>query len=178
MEVTKLKIIGSWSDVLDAAKVTINKDQSEFFPTLDWRRRMLIAEHSPLRMLSVTWTWVDIPYWVAVHFRTHKVGVEHFICSQRTDRTGLDREALSQNALVKHKVIANVQAILNMARKRMCINASKETREAFFLFLEALQNVDSEIANACLPECEYRSGWCPEFRGCGRYPGVFSRRCK
>lgn len=168
MRVENLKIIGSWSDVLDAARVTRDKKQSGKTPTRKWKRAALLAEHSPIRMMWITWTWVDLPSWVSVHYVRHKIGVEHFVRSQRSDITGINRNRLPQDSPVKHKIMANLQAILNMARKRLCMKASDETRRSFELFLDQLKLVEPEIASACVPECEYRGGNCPEFESCGK----------
>jgi hypothetical protein len=165
MHIEQIKVFGSWADVADAARVTVGKKQSGKMPPDEWKAKMLTAEHSPLRMLLVSWTWGDLPSWVSVHYVRHKIGVEHFVQSQRSDRTSVNRDELPQNSLVNHKVMANVQAILNMARKRLCNKSAKETRLAFNLFLDALSDLDPFIASACKAECAYR-GWCPEIQGC------------
>ena len=64
-----------------------------------------------------------------MHFVRHKHGIEHWISTRRTDRTGIDRNELRQDELVTHEFEANAQAIINISRKRMCFQASKETRE-------------------------------------------------
>jgi thymidylate synthase ThyX len=96
----------------------------------------------------------------------HKVGIEHFCQSQRTDIAGIERDELPQNSLVKHICYANAQAIINISRKRLCNKASKETREAWQIFLNALKEYEPEIVNACKKECDYRNGICPEFKSC------------
>lgn len=32
---------------------------------------MLLAEHSPIRLVEYEWTWEQIPQWVTVHFTRH-----------------------------------------------------------------------------------------------------------
>ena len=88
-----LKVIGSWRDVADAARTTIRLGAGTKEPKPSWKRRILLAEHSPIRKLLVSWKWGNLPYWVSVHFVRHKYGIEHFVSTQRTDRTGEDRRS-------------------------------------------------------------------------------------
>ena len=93
-----LKVIGSWRDVADAARTTIRLGAGTKEPKPSWKRRILLAEHSPIRKLLVSWKWGNLPYWVSVHFVRHKYGIEHFVSTQRTDRTGEDRTVKPQDA--------------------------------------------------------------------------------
>lgn len=89
--------------------------------------------------------------------------------SQREDRRELPvpRNELPQGALNDMDMTANVQAIINISRKRLCSCASKETREAWKQVVEAIRKVDPVLADKCVPECIYR-GFCPEFMNpCG-----------
>jgi thymidylate synthase ThyX len=92
--------------------------------------------------------------------------VEHFIRTQREDRTGTPRDALRQDALVSHRLHINAQGLINMSRKRLCNQAHKETRQAWLEALETLYDVEPELVAACVPECLYR-GFCPEIKTCG-----------
>lgn len=161
-----LNIRGKWRDVADAARTTIGMQPGKKEPSSSWKRKMLLAEHSPIRQLVVRWKWINIPYWVSVHFVRHKIGIEHFIKTQRTDRTGVDRDDIPQGALVDHECIASAQAIITISRKRLCNQASPETREAWHLLLKTLYKKEPELVSACVPECVYR-GFCPELKSCG-----------
>lgn len=44
---------------------------------------MLLAEHSPIRLVEYEWTWGQIPQWVTVHFVRHHIGCEKFVHTQR-----------------------------------------------------------------------------------------------
>ena len=167
MKVENLKIIGSWRDVKDAARTTVGLIPGDSDPPSYWKKRMLLAEHSPIRMLMVSWIWVDLPSWVSVHMVRHKIGIEHFVSTQRTDRTGVNRGELPQGALVRHKCIANAQAIITISRKRLCGQAAFLTQMAWAEFLISLNKKEPELYEACVPECFYR-GFCPEFKSCGR----------
>jgi hypothetical protein len=167
MRVKLLGIDGTWRAVANAANTTIHREDGTREPTSRWKQRMLMCEHSPIRKLNVSWRWYDLKYWVSTHLVRHKFGIEHFVRSQRTDRTGIDRNDLPQGNLVEHECEANAQAIINISRKRLCKQASKETRRAWQEFLNSFKDEEPELFNACVPECVYRNGLCPEFKTCG-----------
>lgn len=161
-----LRVIGSWRNVADAARTTIRMQGGVKEPSPKWKKTILLAEHSPIRKLLFSWKWSNLPYWVSVHFVRHKYGIEHFVSTQRTDRTGTDRTGARQDAPVEHECFANAQAVMFISRRRLCSQASPETRAAWKLVVEEIAKVEPEVASACVPECVYR-GFCPEFRSCG-----------
>lgn len=161
-----LKVIGSWRDVADAARTTIRLEEGTKEPSSRWKKRILLSEHSPIRKLCFNWKWIDLPYWVSVHFVRHKFGIEHFVSTQRSDRTGEDRTSSRQDAPVMHECFANAQAVMFMSRRRLCSQASPETRAAWKQVVDAIAEQEPEIGACCVPECVYR-GFCPEFKPCG-----------
>jgi len=161
-----LRIIGTWRDVADAARTTIRKDAGDKEPSSKWKKRILLAEHSPIRKLFVSWKWSNLPYWVSVHFVRHKYGIEHFVSTQRSDRTGEDRTAKTQDAAVEHECHANAAEVMFISRRRLCRQASPETRAAWRLVVDEISKSEPELAGCCVPECVYR-GFCPEFKSCG-----------
>ena len=168
MKVIDFKMIGSWVDVVNAARTTINKPPVNKEPSSEWKKQILLAEHSPIRKLQFSWKWVDLKSWVSVHFVRHKFGIEHFVQSQRNDRTGIDRDSARQDSLVSHECLANAQAIINISRKRLCNKAHKETTDAWNMVLQHLFLECPELWSVCVPECIYRN-FCPEFKSCGAY---------
>jgi len=44
-----LGIRGSWRDITDSARTTVNKEAGKKEPSSNWKRRMLLCEHSPIR---------------------------------------------------------------------------------------------------------------------------------
>ncbi len=161
-----LNIHGSWREVADACNTTIGKDAGLKEPSSNWKRRLLMSEHSPIRKMKICAKWIDLPYWVSVHFTRHKHGVEHFCTSQRVDRTGTERNKAPQDAPITHEIEANFQAIINISQKRLCRLASPETQEAWKTFLGAIVFDEPELVSVCVPTCVYR-GFCPEFKCCG-----------
>jgi hypothetical protein len=162
-----LKIKGTWREVANSANTTINKDEGIKEPSLQWKKRILLSEHSPIRQLMISWKWIDLPYWVSVHLTRHKYGIEHWVRTQRTDRTGINRNELKQGNLVEHECLANAQALINISRKRLCNMASPETKQAWKEMLYELSKKEPELSSICVKECIYRNGFCPEFKSCG-----------
>lgn len=161
-----LGLKGSWLDVKAACRNTIGLDGAGKEPDSHWKRRLLLSEHSPIRKLVFNWKWYDLMYWVSTHFVRHKYGIEHWISTQRPDRTGEDRNSKPQDSEVMHESEANAQAIINISRKRLCSSASPETRAAWKLVVKEIEKVDPELASCCVPDCVYR-GHCFEFTSCG-----------
>ena len=168
-EIVRLDQVTSWRRALNAARRTIGKAPLAKEPSKSWEAKMLLAEHSPIRLVEFDWTWKDIMQWVTTHLVRHHEGCEKFVHSQRGDRRVLPvpRNELPQGALNDMDMTANAQAIINISRKRLCSCASKETREAWKQVVEAIREVDPVLADKCVPECLYR-GFCREFMNpCG-----------
>lgn len=168
--VDHLECVTSWKRVLNAARRTVGKKPIDKTPSDTWKAKMLLAEHSPIRLLEFDWSWKNIKQWVTVHLVRHHEGCEKFVHSQRSDRNEqiIDRNALPQGALNEMDMSANAQALINISRKRLCSCASKETREAWIQVKEAVNKVDPIMASKMVPECIYR-GFCPEFDRCCGY---------
>jgi thymidylate synthase ThyX len=166
MKVKLIGIKGNWREVANSANTTINKEEGIKEPSKNWKRRMLLCEHSPIRQIFVKCKWYDLKSWISVHMVRHKFGIEHWVRTQRTDRTKINRDKLPQSNYVEHEFEANTQAIINISRKRLCKQASTETREAWELVLEELKEKEPELYSVCVPDCIYR-GYCYEFNSCG-----------
>lgn len=162
--ITNIK--GDWQEVVDTCRATSGKGPLGHEPSEDFKRRILIAEHSPIRRISVSWVWKGIKSWIATHWSRHKW--ECFISTQRTDRTGTPRDKLPQDAPVIFEGEANVQALIDSMRKRLCGQADPETRAYAEDFKAALHEVHPEISDVLVPNCVYRCG-CPEMQTCGLY---------
>lgn len=166
---TKIKEFRStdnWDEVVKRGRTAIGKsgkDREEVEVSSDLKTKLLLAEHSIIRALWIKWLWVEIPYWVTVHFKTHSLGT---LQDTRTQRIKEDRGKEPQEALVEHEMACNAQAIINISRKRLCYKASKETREAWKNVIHNLYKCEPELAHVCVRECVYR-GFCPELNSCG-----------
>ena len=163
MKTLILKIKGDWQEVVDDCRSTVSKPPLGHEPSEEFKRGILIAEHSPIRDLSVRFKWRGIKYWVAMHWKTHHW--ESKVTSQRSDRTGVPRDGKSQDAPVDFTGEMNAQAMIDTMRKRLCCQASPETREYAEDFKRALRKVEPELSDVLVPNCVYRCG-CPEIKSC------------
>ena len=164
MKTEILKIKGDWQEVVNDCRATVKKPPLGKEPGTAWKKAILISEHSPIRDISVKFCWRDIQYWVAMHWKTHRW--EGRTDSQRNDRQDrYDRNKAPQDAPVDFYGDPNVQHLIDTWRKRLCYQASPETRQYAEDLKRALRAVEPEIADVLVPNCVYRCG-CPEPGGC------------
>lgn len=156
----------SWIDVVNAARMTVGKAPNDKEPKGEWKRGILLAEHSPIRELLFTITIKGLPYYCHTHFVRHNIGVNWYVKTSREDRTGVPRSERKQTDPVDMKCVLNAQALINISRRRLCSKADPETRRVWREVVEAVRKVDPVVASCCVPNCVYR-GRCPEMQGCG-----------
>ena len=106
------KIDDDWTLVKNACRTTVSKKFTEKEPSEKFKKSLLIAEHSPIRLLSFFWKWENIKYWVSTEWSRHKF--EKFISSQRNDRqSNYDRNSAPQDSLVLMNCQANMQNLID-----------------------------------------------------------------
>ena len=170
MEVKIENLIG-WNVALKDARTTVGKKDIKKEPSNHFKKNIIVNEHSPIRMLVYEIYITNIPYYVAMHLRTHHIGFKaaeddiYFIQTSRSDRTQKDRDKISQTAPVDCRIIANAQSIINTSRVRLCSLADKGTLKAWRAVIRAISNVEPLLARVCQPNCIYR-GFCPENKEC------------
>ena len=181
-----------WTRVVNAARRTWGKDPINHEPSVKFKKEILLAEHSPIRLLEYDFTISDIRQWVTTHLVRHHEGCEKFVHTQRQDindeiehitkniidiftREGLlkdgwrERDYLFQGQPNDMDMTCNAQAFINISRKRLCCGcASPETRMAWTVVIDKLYEIDPVLAEKCVPECIYR-GFCPEKKRCCGY---------
>lgn len=181
-----------WARVLNAARRTWGKTPLDKVPSDKFKRKILLAEHSPIRLLEYDFTIEGIRQWVTTHLVRHHEGCEKFVHTQRQDiNDSIERivekvvELMRQAGMLKEgwrerdylfqgqendmDMTCNAQAFINISRKRRCFGCpSKETREAWEAVMSYLKEVDPILESKCVPECIYR-GFCPEFDRCCGY---------
>ena len=191
MEVSRFECVKpDWIRVVNAARRTAGKNPIDHEPSDKFKKEILLAEHSPIRLLEYDFTISDIRQWVTVHLVRHHEGCEKFVHTQRQDindqiekitkeivricemegltRDGWkERDYLFQGQENDMDMTCNAQAFINISRKRLCKGcASPETRRAWEIVIEKLEEIDPILASVCVPECIYRGGFCPEKRRC------------
>jgi hypothetical protein len=158
------KIFNDWKDVKNVSRTTVNKVHTEKEATTEFKKKILISEHSPIREISVRWRWEEVKSWVCTHFSRHKWEV--YIATQRSDRINENRDERPQGQLIDMDCSANAQHLIDTARKRLCFGSSPETRSRFEnLKVEIHKEGETELSDALVPNCVYRCG-CPEFVAC------------
>lgn len=166
-----------WMRIKSACMTTISK-QAGKEPGVEWKKKLLICRHSPIRRGEVSWKWETIPYAISTHFARHHEGCEKFIGTERTDRTGIDREERSQMNYVPMEMDANLQALMNISEKRLCMYADPTTRKYWEAVIKALRQYDELIAWSNVPQC-IRCGGCVEpFSECSFYDNLMKDMSK
>ena len=173
MKTKIVKIKGDWNEVLNRCRASVKKSPIAKEPSTEFKRKMMIAEHSPIRAMWVVFRWVDIKYWTAMHWKTHKW--ESIVDTQRNDRQKkYDRNKAPQDTLVDLLGEANPQHLIDTWRKRLCRQADPETREYAEDFKLALHETEPEVADVLVPNCIYRCG-CPEMNNCGWFAAMVEK---
>ena len=159
------KVNADSTDVKNECRNTVNKEATEKEPTIDFKKKILISEHSPIRLIEIKWRWEGIKSWISVHFARHWLGWDKWISTQRNDRTGVDRDKSPQDTPVNYDGKGNAQALINVARFRLCNSAHPETRAYMEDLKESIHEFEPELSDVMQRNCIYRGG-CPEFNPC------------
>ena len=147
--------------------------------TEEWIKRLVEAEHSPIREL---WFGIkmEIPYWVAMHYRTHQIAEGNYdlsvrpdfkndyVSTQRDDRVvdTTPRSKKPQDEMVSYIMSINAPALINMAHKRLCKQASEETRAVMKEIVRQVVEVAPYMKKVLVPLCAYRGNLCTEMFSC------------
>lgn len=162
----------NWQKIKSACMTTISKEAGPKEPSKEWKRKLLLCEHSPIRRGTISWKWNKIPYAISVHFCRHHEGVEKWVGTSRADRTDIkDRSQRSQMDCVPMEMEANIQALINISAKRLCYCADSTTIKYWKNVVEKIKEYDEDIYWACVPQC-IRCGGCPEYKPCGFYDNL------
>lgn len=167
LEILKHPTEEDWMLCKTCTLVTVSKN-SHKPPTDEWKHALLKSQHSPIRTLQFCFRLTDIPYWVSVHLCRHIHAVP-FVSTQRTDRQDkYDRNEAPQNAPVTMCWYMNAEELMTIAHKRLCTQASAETREVVQMICDKVIEVNPEFNGLLVPNCAYRGGLCDEFTCCGK----------
>lgn len=152
-----------WMGVKERALVTVGLS-AKTPPTEEWKKKILEARHSPIRYLRFSFL-LEIPYWVSVHLCRH-VHAQPYVRSQRNDRQEMyDRNKAPQDAMVSMMWDMNAEELMVIANKRLCEQASAETRKVVLMMCAEVRKTNPEFADYLVPMCEY-NGKCHEMYPC------------
>lgn len=156
----------NWKAIKDACMQTIGKEGGENEPPKEWKRKLLICKHSPIRRSLISIKWDEIPSYVSTHFCRHSVGVTPYVQTSREDRTGVPRNERKQTDDVSMQMDMNIQALLNIMEKRLCMCSDKNTIKYAKGLLEAIKEYDEDIYWACVPSGIAHGGCTEPFSNC------------
>lgn len=135
-------------------------------PDDTWKKSILKARHSPIRRLRFSFKLEGIPSWVSVHLVRH-IHAQPYVKSQRNDRqNNYDRTKAPQDSPVNMIWDMNAEELMVIANKRLCNQASPETREVIKLMCEEVLKTNPEFREFLVPMCQY-VGECKEMYPCG-----------
>ncbi len=144
--------------------VTVGK-KTNSEPAFEWKQKILEARHSPIRVLQFAFE-LELPYWVSVHLCRH-IHAQPFVKSQRNDRqTEYDRNKAPQDAPVKMIWYMNAEELMIIANKRLCKQASEETRQVVQMMCAEVLKVCPEFEGLLVPMCQHQGGKCHEIFSC------------
>jgi len=115
--------------------------------------RIYRNEHSPMRTQL---------------FKISMLGI-HYCKTQRDDRIGeTEGDAPDRWTPTNHGILCNAQALVNIARKRLCYTSHWATMDVMKSMKCEISKVDPELSKRLVPECIYRGGVCHEDKICGK----------
>lgn len=154
----------NWIECKERALVTMGLSIKNP-PTYKWKKDILRARHSPIRCLQFSFYLEDIPSWVSVHLCRH-IHAQPYVKSQRNDRqSDYDRNKAPQDSPVNMIWDMNAEELIVIANKRLCLKASRETREVVEEMCEEVLRTNPEFIDELVPMCHY-TGTCREMKSC------------
>ena len=155
-----------WMFAKRCTLVTVGKEAKKE-PTQEWKHKILEARHSPIRALQFAFE-LEVPYWVSVHLCRH-IHAQPFVKSQRNDRQSeYDRNKAPQDESVKMIWYMNAEELMIIANKRLCKQASEETRQVVQMMCDEVIKVCPEFDGLLVPMCQYHGGKCHEMFPCNK----------
>lgn len=171
MKVTLLKhpIDEDWALARRCALVTIGKTPIKE-PDTAWKRAILRARHSPIRVLNYAFLLEGIPGNTATHLARHVHAVP-FVSSLRNDRQDrMDGDAARRDTPVDMILYCNAEELIAIANKRLCHKAAERTQEAVWMMCQKAIEKTPEIAAELVPMCVRCGNTCHEMCPCDDPP--------
>lgn len=164
-----IKFDVDWDFIKEGCMATIGKAAGKT-PSKEWKRKLLICQHSPIRRGNISWKWSDIPFCIMGHVVRHHVGCTPYVSTSRADRTEIkDRSQRSQMDSVSMEMDANIQSLIDIAGRRLCMCADPTTRSYIEDLKEQIEKYDDTVSWAMVPQCVRAGGCCEPFGKCEYY---------
>lgn len=154
--------------VLRAIWLTMGKmDEPKKRISSELLHKILVARHSPIRMLNFCFLIEDIPSNISVHLCRHVHAVP-FVQSLRNDRQdAINGDEAPRNTPVNMMFYCNAEELMTIANKRLCGKPSDKTREVVKMMCDEAQKAMPELEGLLVPMCVYHGGVCHEIQSCG-----------
>ena len=158
-----------WALARRCALITMGKTPTKE-PDMTWKRAILRARHSPIRVLNYAFLLSGIPSNTATHLVRHVHAVP-FVSSLRNDRQDrMDGDAARRDTPVNMILYCNAEELITIANKRLCHKAAERTQEAVWMMcMEAIEKTP-EIAAELVPMCVRCGNTCHEMYPCDEPP--------
>ena len=164
-----IKFDVDWDFIKEGCMATIGKAAGKT-PSKEWKRKLLICQHSPIRRGNISWKWSDIPFCIMGHVVRHHVGCTPYVSTSRADRTEIkDRSQRSQMDSVSMEMDANIQSLIDIAGRRLCMCADPTTSSYIEDLKEQIEKYDDTVSWAMVPQCVRAGGCCEPFGKCEYY---------
>lgn len=151
MEKITVELVTDWGLAKEMALFTQGK-RSSSPASPEFRQEMIRTRHSPLETVIMKIKVFGLPYFSAMHFRTHsKFFIRHFVKSQRVFT---DREALPQGNPTNWACVANVPAVREMLSQRLCADVDATTARIAAAIRAEVSKVLPELKDELLPTCQ------------------------
>ena len=72
MYIDNFKHDDNWQDIKDSAMNTVGKTTGKY-PDSEWKRKLILSEHSPIRRMKFYWRWYGIKLALSTGFRLRGV---------------------------------------------------------------------------------------------------------
>lgn len=158
---------------LRAIWVTMGKTEEPTKPISEkLLSKILMARHSPIRVLNFAFIIEDIPSNIATHLVRHVHAVP-FVSSLRNDRQEkINGDLAPRNTPVNMIFYCNAEELMIVANKRLCGKASAKTREVVQQMCACVVEKYPVFAPMLVPMCVYHGNVCHEIEPCGRNYGT------
>lgn len=178
IKVTVKHFSGTNRQIADRARTTIGLGEGTKELTTAYMNKLYKCEHSVIRVQTYLVKIENIPYWIVMHLVRHKIGIEHWVRTQRDDRliSDVPRDEKGQGEPVTYEFLANAQALIAISRKRLCFCAHYKTVAIWETVIDELRKINPTLADNCVRECTYRNGFCPEHKTCGYNQSPYSKK--
>ena len=117
MQNIKVVALTSNKEVLESARITVWKDNTDKEPSSTFMEAIYKSEHSPIRNKIFKFYVEAIPYWLSTHFVRHWVGsnpqVQPYIATNRDDRVDIEAH---RDELTNMELVLNAQSIIDISK--------------------------------------------------------------